>query len=260
MFAKNLKELAPAFSANRMRYSEIDMRDDGIYSLIAIPTLVHCSDKLLNDLEDMEIFAKGQYSGQMPPASEKMMVEVLTPFFEQSDIPKAKPLLLANPIFGSDNPEEIQNFASMMKANAKKCCDTLIQGFKNDSLKTTFNVMAAYHTSAGIERSILMKRAVSLASGRLMENSPGCFIDLLAPSKYPKAYSFPDMKELVQALNNPQEFIFFQVVYEYRLITFGENARIVDDDAAPEEEAYIVQDIPSLSMALKQAAKAMTKK
>lgn len=219
MFEINNNEV-PKCTTERLICSDTDKRKDGIYTLVSVPTLVHCPDKLLSDLDDMILFAEKQYSAgrEFTPAAEKMIIDRITPPFIQSGIRCVRIVKLCHPIYGTKDPKKILNFASMMRVRTMEQCNDFIGDFEDEPVKDVLEAMSSYYTPLGIKRIIRMERAVVLASGQLTVNSPGCFINLSTGKKYPKAYSYPEPEELMLVRNAPEEFVIFQTIYEYKML------------------------------------------
>lgn len=219
MFEINNNEI-PECTTKRLIFSVADKREDGIYALVSIPTLVHCPEKLLSDLDDMILFAENKYSAgrEFTPAAEKMIIERITPPFVQSGIRSVRIVKLSHPIYGTKDPKKILNFASMMRVRTVEQCNDFVGDFEDEPVKDVLEAMSSYYTPSGIKRIIRMERAVVLASGQLTVNSPGCFINLSTEKKYPKAYSYPEPEELMLVRNAPEKFVIFQTIYEYKML------------------------------------------
>ena len=128
----------------RMFSPKVDKRENGIYAFITIPALIHCPEKMMSDLEDFDTFA--QFSDfddeiDVPPASEKLLLEYLKPILKGTDIDHAKPVHITHMRLGKIDPDIVRDLAPAMKEKAMQKCGKLIAEFEGDSLANILQSM-----------------------------------------------------------------------------------------------------------------------
>lgn len=246
----------------RMFSPKVDKRENGIYAFITIPALIHCPEKMMSDLEDFDTFA--QFSDfddeiDVPPASEKLLLEYLKPILKGTDIDHAKPVHITHMRLGKIDPDIVRDLAPAMKEKAMQKCGKLIAEFEGDSLANILQSMSMYHTPDGIKVYDRMHRVIELASGKFMINSTGLFVDGTKDEKILKAYSYPDPYEIANALQHTEEFCAFRLVFEYRLVKAQKKVEedIYENPAKEQIMRKFAADIRHMEATLNRVADAL---
>lgn len=246
----------------RMFSPKVDKRENGIYAFITIPALIHCPEKMMSDLEDFDTFA--QFSDfddeiDVPPASEKLLLEYLKPILKGTDIDHAKPVHITHMRLGKIDPDIVRDLAPAMKEKAMQKCGKLIAEFEGDSLANILQSMSMYHTPDGIKVYDRMHRVIELASGKFMINSTGLFVDGTKDGKSLKSYSYPSPNEIANALQHTEEFCAFRLVFEYRLVKAQKKVEedIYENPAKEQIMRKFVADIRHMEATLNRVADAL---
>ena len=246
----------------RMFSSKVDRREDGIYAFITIPALIHCSDKMMNDLQDFDEYA--QFSDfddeiDVPPASEKLLLNYLTPILKETDIDHAKPVHVTHLRLGKIDPDIVRDFAPAMKEKTMCKCNKLIAEFEDDPLSNILQSMSMYHTPDGLKVYDRIHRVIELASGKFMINSPGLFVDGTKDEKNLKAHSYADPNEIANALQHTDEFCAFRLVFEYRLVKPPKKIKKEVNENSGKEQIMrkFVADIRHMEATLNKVADAL---